>query len=124
MPDSEVTLQEIKNRLEAFVAERDWAQFHSPKNLSMAIAAEAAELIEHFLWIDSADSREKVTDLKFRNQIEEELADIVIYALEFANACKIDVAEAVFNKIQRNALKYPVEKAKGNAQKYTEFQDS
>ncbi len=121
MRDAETTVREIREKLAAFVAEREWEQFHAPKNLSMALAAEAAELMEHFLWEDADTSRASIQDPVRRAKIEEELADVVIYALEFANICDLDVAACVEKKLQRNAERYPVDKAKGNSRKYTEL---
>lgn len=113
---------EIKARVLAFARERDWEQFHAPKNLSMALAAEAGELMEHFLWDTPEASRTKVAmDAARREKIEEELADVVIYALEFANMTGIDVAAAIERKMAHNAAKYPVDKAKGRSAKYTEL---
>jgi NTP pyrophosphatase (non-canonical NTP hydrolase) len=114
-------LAEIKTRVLAFAQERDWEQFHSPKNLSMALAAEAGELMEHFLWATPEASRGITLDEAKRKKIEEELADVVIYALEFANMTGIDVAAAIETKMTANAAKYPVEKAKGRSDKYTEL---
>ncbi len=119
--DAEVTLSQMKERVLAFARERDWEQFHAPKNLSMALAAEAAELMEHFLWSTPEASRESVHAASKRGRIEEELADVIIYALEFANVAEIDVAQAVQKKMLANATKYPVEKARGRADKYTEL---
>jgi dCTP diphosphatase len=119
--DASTTVAELKRRILAFAHERDWEQFHAPKNLSMALAAEAAELMEHFLWADAAKSRETVLAASKRTKIEEELADVVIYALEFANVAGIDVAAAIEKKMAANAQKYPVEKAKGRSEKYTEL---
>jgi len=119
--DSSTTLAEIKTRVLAFARERDWEQFHAPKNLSMALAAEAGELLEHFLWATPDASRTIAQDAVKRRQIEEELADVVIYALEFANMTGIDVAAAIETKMAANAAKYPVEKAKGRSDKYTEL---
>jgi len=122
LADATTTLGEIKARVLAFAKERDWEQFHAPKNLSMALAAEAGELMEHFLWDTPESSRTKVTDdAARREKIEEELADVVIYALEFANMTGIDVAAAIERKMAQNAAKYPVEKAKGRSVKYTEL---
>ncbi|WED63002.1 nucleotide pyrophosphohydrolase [Synoicihabitans lomoniglobus] len=121
LSDDATTIAEIKTRVLAFARERDWEQFHAPKNLSMALAAEAGELMEHFLWGSSDDSRQMLADPKKRAKIEEELADVVIYALEFANMTGIDVAAAIERKMAANAAKYPVEKAKGRADKYTEL---
>lgn len=119
--DDKTTLGEIKTRIRDFVAARDWQQFHAPKNLSMALAAEAGELLEHFLWCGREDSRRQVDEPASRVRIEEELADVVIYALAFANATGIDLASAMERKIALNAQKYPVEKARGRADKYTEL---
>ena len=121
MNDATTTTAELKARVLAFVRERDWEQFHSPKNLSMALAAEAAELMEHFLWATPEASREVAQDPVKRAKIAEELADVVIYALEFANATGLDVAAAIEAKMAANAKKYPVEKARGRAEKYTEL---
>jgi len=119
--DDLVNLGELKGRVLAFARERDWEQFHSPKNLSMALAAEAAELMEHFLWTDSEASRDNAMEERLRPAIEEELADVVIYALEFANQAGVDLAAAIESKLEQNAIKYPVEKARGRSVKYTEL---
>ena len=117
--DSETTLRELKEAVLAFTRERDWERFHSPKNLSMALAAEAAELMEHFLW----DTPEASYDRASKEAVADELADIIVYAIEFANITDIDIATAISTKMAKNAEKYPVAKAKGNARKYTEFND-
>ncbi|MEM8867072.1 MAG: nucleotide pyrophosphohydrolase [Verrucomicrobiota bacterium] len=121
MNDSATRLDEIKARVLAFAQERDWEQFHSPKNLSMAISAEAAELMEHFLWQSSEQSRSDIETEKLRAKVEEELADIFIYAIEFANVSGMDIASIIEAKMARNAEKYPVEKARGKSLKYTEL---
>jgi NTP pyrophosphatase (non-canonical NTP hydrolase) len=121
LTDFDTPIAELKSRVLAFARERDWEQFHSPKNLSMALAAEAAELMEHFLWAAPGQSFGISRDTAKRARIAEELADVVIYALEFANATDLDVASAVEAKIAANAKKYPIEKAKGRADKYTEL---
>lgn len=121
MQDSETRLQEIKDKVLAFARERDWEQFHSPKNLSMAISAEAAELMEHFLWQSMDQSREDAQSESLRTQVEEELADIFIFAIQFANVTGIDLAKIIESKMELNARKYPVEKAKGSCLKYTQL---
>jgi NTP pyrophosphatase (non-canonical NTP hydrolase) len=121
MTDAGTTVEELRQRVLAFVHERDWEQFHSPKNLSMALAAESGELMEHFLWSESKASLDVARDPKKRRAIEDEIADVVIYSLEFANICGIDLAKAIETKMAANAQKYPVEKAKGRADKYTEL---
>ncbi len=105
--------------MKKFVSDRDWDQFHTPKNLSMAIAAEASELMEIFLWQDSKESKKTIK--KKRDEIEQELADIIMATLAFANQADIDVATAVKNKIKLTAKKYPIAKVKGRAVKYTEL---
>ena len=119
--DSQTPIQELKLQIRAFAKERDWEQFHTPKNLSMAIAAEAAELMEHFLWMDGPGSFDALTHPAKRKEIEGELADILIFSLEFANITDLDVATVIGEKMRANARKYPVEKAKGRADKYTEL---
>jgi len=121
LTDPHTTLAELKNRILTFARERDWEQFHAPKNLSMALAAEAGELMEHFLWATPEASKAIVADPTKRQRIEEELADVIIYALEFANITGIDVAQAIEAKMAANAAKYPVEKARGRSDKYTEL---
>jgi dCTP diphosphatase len=119
--DAETPLQEIKDRVLAFAQAREWEQFHSPKNLSMAIAAEAAELMEHFLWQSPEQSHTDVEAAALRAKVEEELADVFIFAIEFANVTGIDIAAIIEKKMQRNGEKYPVEKARGRSEKYTEL---
>lgn len=121
LTDSTATVAELKTRVLAFAQERDWEQFHAPKNLSMALAAEAGELMEHFLWATSEDSKKLVNNEAKRTKIEEELADVIIYGLEFANMTGIDVAAAIERKMAANAAKYPVEKSRGSSAKYTEL---
>ena len=121
LTDSQTTLSDLKTRILAFARERDWEQFHAPKNLSMALAAEAGELMEHFLWVGAEASGEIVRNPAKRGKIEEELADVVIYALEFANVTGIDLSAAIERKMAANALKYPVDKARGRADKYDEL---
>ncbi len=121
LTDAETPLAELKKRILTFARERDWEQFHSPKNLSMALAAEAAELMEHFLWATPENSAEIARSPSKRPKIEEELADVIIYALEFANVTGLDVAAVIEAKMEANARKYPVEKAKGRSEKYTDL---
>ena len=121
LTDAGTTVSELKTRVLAFVRERDWEQFHTPKNLSMALAAEAGELMEHFLWASGEQSRAIATAPDRRSKIADELADVVIYALEFANMTGLDVSAAIEAKMAANARKYPVEKARGRSDKYTEL---
>lgn len=121
MDDQSTHLQQIKDRVLAFARARDWEQFHSPKNLSMAIAAEAAELMEHFLWQSPEQSHADMDTEKVRSEVEQELADILIFAIEFANITGMDIAGIIEAKMKQNAEKYPVEKAKGRSEKYTKL---
>jgi dCTP diphosphatase len=101
------------------VRAREWDRYHTPKNLAMALTVEAAELAEHFQWLTAEESR-SLQDGK-REQIRDELADVLIYLTELADALDIDPIAAARDKIEKNALKYPVEKARGNAKKYDEM---
>jgi NTP pyrophosphatase (non-canonical NTP hydrolase) len=114
------SLNELKQKLQQFVDERDWAQFHSPKNLAMAMIVEAAELVEHFQWNTEAESHE-LSDEK-REQVGHELADTFVYLLRIAQVLDIDLIEATNKKITLNALKYPADKARGKNNKYTDYQ--
>ncbi len=113
MRDDETTVAELRAAMAAFVRERDWEQFHDPKNLSASIAIEAAELMEHFQWLRS-DELERVRDDPTQMElIAEELADVTAFVLSFANALNIDVAAALSRKMKKNALKYPADKFRG-----------
>jgi NTP pyrophosphatase (non-canonical NTP hydrolase) len=113
------SLNELKQKLEAFVEARDWAQFHSPKNLAMAMIVEAAELVEHFQWNTEEESH--VLSAEKREQVGHELADTFVYLLRISQVLDIDLIEAANKKIALNAVKYPVEKARGKNNKYTDY---
>jgi len=110
---------QFKERLRQFADERDWDQFHSPKNLSMALIVEAAELVEHFQWLTEDQSRS--LEQKHLDKVKEELADIQIYLIRIADKLNIDLLDAVSSKIEVNAKKYPSEKVRGSSKKYTEY---
>jgi len=112
-------LSKLKHRLRDFAKARDWDQFHSPKNLSMALSAEVAEIIEHFQWLTEEQSQ-NLPDNKLK-EVETELADTLIYLVRLADKLDIDLLKAAENKIDENEQRYPVDKAKGNAKKYTEL---
>jgi len=112
-------LERIKSRLRQFSEDRDWDQFHSPKNLSMALSAEVAEIVEHFQWLTEEQSK-SLSDDKLE-EVETELADTLIYLIRLADKLGIDLLKAAQSKIDVNEKKYPVDKAKGNAKKYTEL---
>jgi dCTP diphosphatase len=119
-PEQDTSLAELQRRVEAFRDERDWAQFHSLKNLAAAIAIEAGELQELLLW--TRDEEESARVLASRtDDAADELADILIQCLNFASAAGIDLGEATASKLEKNAKKYPVEKARGTAAKYSDL---
>jgi dCTP diphosphatase len=112
-------LAELRDRLRAFAAERDWDQFHSPKNLAMALIAEAAELVEHFQWLTEHESHRLPPDKK--QEVADELADVLVYLVRIADKLDLDLFAAVADKLVRNEAKYPAAKVRGSAKKYTEY---
>lgn len=112
-------LATLRERLRVFVAERDWDQFHSPKNLSMALAVEAAELVEIFQWLTEAESA--VLDDARRARVEAELADILVYLVRIADRLDVDLLQAAARKLGENARKYPADRVRGKALKYDEY---
>jgi NTP pyrophosphatase (non-canonical NTP hydrolase) len=112
-------LAELQDAVEAFVAERDWAQFHSPKNLAMSVAIEAAEIMEHFQWCTVEESRAAAADK--RAMVANEIGDVLIYLVRLARVLDIDLVDAATAKLAQNREKYPVAKAKGRATKYVDF---
>ena len=121
MPDDDTTLEDLKVRIRAFARERDWEQFHAPKNLAMALAAEAGELLEPFLWCENEASRKLCDNPEKHAAVAEELADVLIFALRLADVAGIDPTDAILTKLARNEKRYPIEKAKGNSAKYNEL---
>ena len=109
-------LRDLRDELRAFAAERDWDQFHSPRNLATALAVEAAELLEPFQWLTEEQSRSLPPDT--RAAVEEELADVLLYLVRLADKLDVDLAAAARAKIVKNAEKYPVEKSRGSSRKY------
>jgi dCTP diphosphatase len=118
MPDR---LDQLRERLREFVRERDWEQFHSPKNLAMAMIVEAAELVEHFQWLTENESRE-IPPEKLE-EVSHEIADTFVYLLRMADVLGIDLIDAANAKITLNAQKYPADKVRGSNAKYTEYKD-
>ena len=110
MHDSKTTVQDLRNMVKTFVNERDWEKFHAPKNVSMALAIEAAELMEHFQWMDVDASRAIGDDTEKLNAVGEELADVLCYGLALANTLGIDVTTTMQKKMEKNKQKYPVER--------------
>jgi NTP pyrophosphatase (non-canonical NTP hydrolase) len=112
---------ELTARVARFRDDRDWARFHNPKDLALSIAIEAAELMELFQWKDEEEIREKLESDAGRKRIGEEMADVLILLLSAADGMGIDLYRATLDKIETNAAKYPVDKARGNARKYDEL---
>jgi dCTP diphosphatase len=112
-------LDELKQRLRKFAQERDWDQFHSPKNLSMALSVEVAELVEHFQWLTEDKSQQ--LDEKTLAEVADEIADVQVYLLRLADKLDVDILDAVDKKIKKNEAKYPAEKVRGSSKKYTEY---
>ena|SRR5688572_29920910 len=115
--DNITTVESLKNDVKKFIEEREWQQFHSPKNLSMGIVSEATELLDLFLWCDNNASYQQLEDK--RKEVEDEIADLVYMALAFCVRHNIDLSSAMNNKRSEAAQKYPIEKCKGKAVKYT-----
>lgn len=112
-------LEELRIRISNFAKERDWDQFHSPKNLSMALIVEAGELVEHFQWMKQRESFELEPD-KLQS-VEQELADIFVYLIRIADQLGIDLIDASHRKIESNGAKYPADMVRGSSRKYTEY---
>ena len=124
MNQPRLDLTDEQKAVAEFIRERDWEQFHSPKNLSMSIAIEAAELMEHFQWTNTPQESQKVLlDPKKHSEIKDELADIAIYLLDFCNLYQIDLKKAIQEKLAKNIQKYPVALSKGKSHKYTAYQE-
>jgi NTP pyrophosphatase (non-canonical NTP hydrolase) len=113
------SLEDLRDAVRAFVAERDWDQFHSPKNLATALMVEAAELAEHFQWLTEQQSL--APDPAKREPIEDELADVLVYLVRIADKLDVDLLSAARRKLAKNAAKYPADKARGRMTKYTDL---
>lgn len=114
------TLDDITQYLQLFAKARDWEQFHSPKNLSMALSVECSELMEHFQWIKEETSYS--LDKQTHQAVSEEVVDVLLYTLRLADVLKIDLPLAIANKTHKNEMKYPIEKVKGSAKKYNQYE--
>lgn len=112
-------LQEISARIRRFRDERDWAKFHNPKDMAIAISIESKELLEHFLWKNAEEVSQRVET--HREEIQDEIADIAIYLMELADNLNIDLLAAMERKINKNEEKYPAELVKGSSRKYSEY---
>lgn len=114
------SLDDLRQRLQQFIAERDWQQFHDPKNLSMALAGEAAEILEIFQWLTPQQSRQLPPEKI--EEVREEIGDVLIYLIRLAHELNIDPLDAAFAKIEKNKAKYPADLVRGRADKYTAYQ--
>jgi dCTP diphosphatase len=112
-PDS---LQTLRDALRAFASEREWERFHTPKNLAMALSGEAGEVIEHFQWLSAEESA--ALPAPVRDEVALELADVLLYLVRLADVLEVDLAEAAQRKLAINAVRYPVDAARGRADKY------
>lgn len=117
-----LSLEELQTRIRQFRDERDWMQFHNPKNLAISISLEASELLEHFQWRSFEESEAHCRDEEAREAIADEMADIAIYLAELADNLDIDLLEAMANKLAKNAAKYPAEKSRGSHKKYSDLE--
>jgi NTP pyrophosphatase (non-canonical NTP hydrolase) len=115
MMDESTTLAELRRRVVEFNTARDWEQFHTPKNVSAAIAIEAAELMEHFLWLTDEQVETALKDGQERAAVIDEMADVLLYTLVLANALDADVSKAVLGKLDRNEDRFPVDEWRGRA---------
>ncbi len=111
------TIKDVQNRVEQFVNERDWQPYQSPKNLAMALTGEVGELVEHFQWLTQEESAN--LNAEQLSEVQDEMADVFIYLIRLADKLEVDLIQAAESKIKKNAIKYPIEKAKGNQTKYT-----
>jgi len=109
----------LRDKLRAFAEARDWEQFHTPKNLSMALMVEVAELMEHFQWLTAAQS-ENLAPAELA-AVAEELADVLLYLIRLSDRLGVDLNQAALNKLEKNALKYPADQVRGSAKKYSEY---
>jgi dCTP diphosphatase len=116
---SQSDLMMLRDKLRDFAIARDWDQFHSPKNLSMALMVEVAEMMEHFQWLTEAQSLDLAKQDK--DAVSEELADILLYLVRLADKLEVDLLDAALLKLEKNALKYPADRVRGSAKKYTEY---
>ena len=116
-----IDIGKIEKLTTEFIKERDWEQFHSIKNLVMALSVETSELVELFQWLKEEETNDIKNNPKLKQRAEEEIADIFIYLLRIAINSGIDIEKAALLKIKKNAQKYPVEKSKGNSLKYKDF---
>lgn len=113
MKDQKTTVAHLRDMVREFVDERDWRQFHTPKNLSMALAIEAAELMEHFQWLTPKESQALVADRAKLSEVADELSDVLCYGLALANELGLDISDSLARKMEKNRAKYPADEFRG-----------
>jgi len=122
MSKEQIDLQYWKKKLTEFAKDREWEQFHTPKNLAMALSVEASELVEIFQWKTELESNDVKNDSNLKKKVADELSDIFVYLLRLSTVLDIDLVTSLENKMVENAKKYPVEKVKGSAKKYSDYE--
>jgi len=119
--DSTTTIDTLRRSVRQFIEARDWDQFHTPKDLSIGLIIEAGELLEHFRFRSDAEITERLAELEFKQQVSDELADVLYFVLAVSNKLKIDLSSALDAKMALSARRYPIEKARGKNLKYTAY---
>jgi NTP pyrophosphatase (non-canonical NTP hydrolase) len=114
-------MEKIDLEIKKFASDRNWEQFHSPKNLAMALSVESSELLEIFQWLNEEDSKNIMNDLNKSTAVKDEMADVLNYLIRLSQVLNIDLEAAFWDKMKKNADKYPIEKANNSSKKYTEF---
>ena len=118
---SDLDIAEVQRSLRDFARAREWEQFHTPKNLAMALSGEAGELCEIFQWLTPDESWQVMEDERAAQAVRDELADVLVYVLRIADVLSVDLGEAVWAKLRQNEAKYPADRVRGSAAKYTEI---
>lgn len=126
MENKRLEIPELVQKLREFAKERDWDQFHSPKNLTMALSVECSELMEHFQWLTGEQAwnlvEEGAENIEAREAIAEEVSDVLLYTLRLADVMNLNLADAVYKKLEKNAKKYPAKLVRGSAKKYSDYE--
>lgn len=122
MKDKETTIEEMKVKIKEFIDERDWGQYHLPKDVAIAMTIEVAEILEHFRWKNDKEIEEFIKDPKNKEELGDELADTFMFLIDLSRVCNIDLAEAFERKLKKSSKKYPKELVKGKKEKYTHYE--
>ena len=116
-----LNIKQLQKKIQEFAAERDWQQFHTPKNIAMALTVEASELLELFQWLTPEESLSMQNDAKWKERVGEEMADVLLYLFRMADHLNINLPSAIENKMEKNAKKYPADLVRGKSKKYSEY---